>query len=121
MTMAIGDHLFTYASEDSVTFYEGSTSLFWSEIDPSNDDISVIRFPLSGQPEYYLTISEDHPQLRSIDESQGKVLIVFTDTTPESPYYYLADLATDEITELDVNDAFFSTLIHGNGQFMILD
>ena len=26
-----------------------------------------------------------------------------------------------EIIELDVNDAFFSTLIHGNGQFVILD
>lgn len=121
MTMAIVDHLFTYASEDSVTFYEGSTSLFWSEIDPSNGEVSVIRFPLSGQPEYYLTISEDNPQLRSIDESQGKVLIVVTDSTPESPYYYLADLVTNEIAELDVNDAFFSTLIHGNGQFMILD
>lgn len=121
VTMAIGEHLFTYASEDYVTFYEGSTSLFWSETDPSSGDVDIIRFPLSGQPEYYLTISEDDPQLRSIDESQGKVLIVFTDDTQESPYYYLADLTTDEVVELDVNDAFFSTLIYGNGQFVILD
>lgn len=121
VTLAIGEHLFAYASEENVTFYEGTTSLFWSETDPSSGDISIIRFALSGQPEYYLTISEDDPQLRSIDESQGKVLIVFTDSTPDSPYYYLADLTTDEIVELDVNDAFFSTLIHGNGQFVILD
>jgi hypothetical protein len=121
VTLARGEQLFTYASEDHITFYEGTTSLYWSETDSSNGDVSIIRFALSGQPEYYLTISEDNPQLRSIDESQGKVLIVFTDSTPESPYYYLADLTTDEIVELDVNDAFFSTLIHGNGQFVILD
>jgi len=121
VTMSIGEHLFTYASEEYVTFYEGSTALFWSETDPSNGDVNIIRFPLSGQPEYYLTISEDDPQLRSIDESQGKVLIVFTDNTRESPYYYMADLTTGEIIELDVDDAFFSTLIYGNGQFVILD
>jgi hypothetical protein len=119
--MAVGDLLFTYGSEEPVTFYEGDTSLFWSETDPDTGDIRIIRFPLSGQPEYYLNISEDNPRLRSVDESQGKVLLVITDDTPESPLYVMADLATGEISELGVDPAFFSSLIYGNGQFLILE
>jgi hypothetical protein len=59
--------------------------------------------------------------LLTIDESQGKVLITFRDDTPESPFYYLADIATGDVIELDVDPAFFSKSIYGNGQFCILE
>lgn len=120
-TLAVGDLLFTYASKDIVNFYEGETALYWSEKDDATGDIKVIRFPPSEQPSYYLTISENSPQLVSIDESQGKVLIIYRDSSPESPFYNLVDLATDEIVELDVDPAFLSTYVFGNGQFRILD
>ena len=70
---------------------------------------------------YYLEISETTPMNLSIDESQGKVLVSFQDNTPESPFYYLSDTATGDIIELDVDPAFFSNSIYGNGQFLILD
>ena len=120
-SLALGDLLFTYTSEDIITFYEGDTALYWSEKDPDSGDIKVIRFPLSEQPSYYLTISENNPRLWSVDESQGKVLIIHTDDSSESPFYYLADLVTDELTELDLDKAFFSGLVNGDGQFVVLD
>jgi hypothetical protein len=57
----------------------------------------------------------------SIDESQGKVLVAFDDETPESPFYYLADIETGEVAELDVDPKFYSRSIYGNGQFVILE
>lgn len=120
-TLAVGDLLFTYASRDIIDFHEGETALYWSEKDDATGDISIIKFPLSGQPEHYLTISENNPHLWSIDESQGKLLVVYTDDTPESPFYVLVDLVTGKIEDLDVDPAFYSTLVNGNGQFLVLD
>ena len=119
-TMALGDLLFSFRSEERITFYEGDTALYWGQKDPETGDIKVVRFPPTEQPYYYLTISENDPELWSVDESQGKVLVMHTDNTPESPFYYLADLSTDEITELDIDHAFFQALSHGNGQFCVL-
>ena len=80
----------------------------------------VVRFVLTKEPKYFVTISENDPQLVSVDESAGQVLIVATDTTPESPFFTLVDLATIDITELDIDPGFFSTLIYGTGQFLVL-
>lgn len=120
-TMAIGELLYSFDSVDHITFHEGTTSLFWTEADPDTGDVEIIRFTLSEYPTYYLTISEGTPESLSIDESQGKVLVVFRDETPGSPFYYLADMVTGDIVELDVDPAFFSRSIHGNGQFLILE
>jgi hypothetical protein len=120
LSIAIGDLLFSFSSKDYITFYEGETALYWSQTDAATEDIKVVRFPISEQPFYYLTISENSPQLVSIDESQGKMLIVYRDNTPESPFYNLVDIETNEIVELDVDPAFLSGLIYGNGQFYIL-
>ena len=120
-SMAIGDLVFSYVSKKPVRFFEGETALYWSETDPATGDVKVIRFPMSAQPSYYMTISENNPDLVSVDESQGKVLIVFTDETPESPFYYLADLATGDLVDLNIDGAFLRGLNHGDGQFCILD
>ena len=120
-TFAVGELLYSFGSEENITFYEGSTSLFWTETDPSTGNVKIVRFPLDEYPVYYLEISESTPMNLSIDESQGKVLISFRDNTPESPFFYLADIVTGDIVELDVDPGFFSTTIHGNGQFFILN
>lgn len=119
-TMAIGELMYSFSSEEHVTFHEGTTSLFWSEVNPTTGDTDIIMFPLSEYPVYFLTISESTPKSLSIDESQGKVLVTFEDDTPESPFYYLADIDTDEVVELDVDPGFYSSSIYGNGQFFIL-
>jgi hypothetical protein len=120
-TMAIGELLYSISSDDHITFHVGTTSLFWSEVNPTTGDIDIIMFPLSEYPKYFLTISESTPKSLSIDESQGKVLVAFDDETPESPFYYLADIETGEVTELDVDPKFYSRSIYGNGQFFILE
>ena len=49
------------------------------------------------------------------------MLIVSTDDTPDSPFFTTVDLATDEIADLEMDKGFFSTLIYGTGQFLVLD
>jgi hypothetical protein len=121
VSMAIGELLYSFGSEEYVEFFAGETSLFWSEIIPGSEGVYIVKFTLSGSPVYFLELTETDPLLLTVDESNGKVLITFKDTTPESPFYYLADLYTDDIEELDIDPAFFSSLINGNGQFMIID
>ena len=120
-TFTIGELLYSFGTEENIEFFEGTTSLFWTETDPNTGNINIVRFPLDEHPVYYLEISESIPTNLSIDESGGKVLVSFRDNTPESPFYYLADIATGDITELDIDPAFFSKSIYGNGQFLILD
>ena len=120
-TFAIGELLYSFGSEEHISFYEGTTSLFWTEADAAKGNVNIVRFPLDEYPVYYLEISESTPMNLSIDESQGKVLVSFRDNTPESPFYYLADIATGDIVELDIDPAFFSKSIYGNGQFLILN
>jgi len=121
MTFAVGELLYSFGSEEHINFYEGATSLFWAEPEPSTGNINIVRFPLDEYPVYYLEIWESTPMNMSVDESQGKVLISFRDNTPESPFYYLADIVTGDIVELEVDPAFFSNSIYGNGQFLILN
>jgi len=120
-TLAISELLYTFKSGDIIRFHGGATALYWSHLDPDSGDTHIVRFPSSGEPPYYLTISETTSQLLTIDESQGKVLIVFRDDTTESPSYYLVDLATNDLTELDIDRSFFSNSVYGNGQFCILE
>ncbi|MFC1946481.1 hypothetical protein ACFLXY_01025 [Chloroflexota bacterium] len=120
-TMILGELLYSFGSEEYVEFFTGETSLFWSEIIPGSEGVYIVKFTLSESPVYFLELTETEPMLLSIDESNGKVLITFKDNTPESPFYYLADMYTDEIEELDIEKAFFSNLINGNGQFLIID
>ncbi|UCD09543.1 MAG: hypothetical protein JSU79_02570 [Dehalococcoidales bacterium] len=120
-TMALGELLYSFGSEDYVEFFTGETSLFWSEVIPGSEGVYIVKFTLSESPVYFLELTETDPLLLSVDESNGKVLVTFKDNTPESPFYYLADMHTDEIEELDIEPAFFSTLINGNGQFLIIE
>ncbi len=120
-TFAVGDLLYSFGSEENIEFFEGTTALYWTEINPSTGNTDIIRFPLDEYPMYYLEISESTPVNLSIDESDGKVLLTFRDDTPESPFYYLADIASGDVVEMDIESAFFSNSIYGNGQFIILD
>jgi len=120
-TMALGELLYSFGSEEYVEFFTGETSLFWSEVIPGSEGVYIVKFTLSESPVYFLELIETEPSLLTVDESNGKVLITFKDSTPESPFYYLADMYTDEIEELDIEPAFFSTLKNGNGQFLITD
>ena len=120
-TYILGEKLFSYAAKQYVEFFEGETALYWSEKQSETGDIKVIRFPLSEQPYYFLTVSENSPGLISIDESQGKVLVISVDSSPESPFYNLVDLENGTIMELDVDPAFLSSYTKGNGQFYVLD
>ena len=120
--MVIGDHLYTYVSDDLVTFYEGETALYWSQTDSETGDINIIRFPLSDEPSFYLIISGDNPQLISVDDSQGMILIMYSDDIPDRHFFYsLVDIATGTITEYELDKAFFKGLKNGNGQFFILE
>ena len=119
-TMALGETIYSFSSKDYVTFFEGDSALYWTETDAATGNIYVIRLPVNGNPVYYLEISDTIPQNLAIDESQGKVLLSFQDETPESPFYYLKDIDTEEITELEIEPSFFSKSILGNGQFVIL-
>jgi hypothetical protein len=121
VTMAVGELLYSFGSEEYVEFFTGDTSLFWSEVIPGSEGVYIVKFTLSESPVYFLELTETDPLLLTVDESDGKVLVTFKDNTPESPFYYLADMYTDEIEELDIDPAFFSSLIHGNGQFLIID
>ena len=121
VTMAVGELLYSFGSEEYVEFFTGDTSLFWSEVIPGSEGVYIVKFTLSESPVYFLELTETDPLLLTVDESDGKVLVTFKDNTPESPFYYLADMYTDEIEELDIDPAFFSSLIRGNGQFLIID
>ncbi len=120
-TLAFGDLIYSFSSKNYVTFFEGDTALYWTETDAATGNIYVVRLPINGNAVYYLEISDTKPQNLAIDESQGKVLISFQDETPESPFYFLKDIASGDITEVDVEAAFFSKSKLGNGQFVILD
>ncbi|MBN2074219.1 MAG: hypothetical protein JW762_01580 [Dehalococcoidales bacterium] len=120
-TISLGELLYSFGSEEYVDFFAGETSLFWSEVIPGSEGVYIVKFTLSESPVYFLELTETDPLLLTVDESNGKVLITFKDNTPESPFYYLADMYTDEIEELDIEPAFFSSLINGNGQFLIVD
>jgi hypothetical protein len=119
-TLALGELLDSFSSGEITYFFEGDTALYWTEEDPSNGNIYVARLPVTGNPVYFLEISETTPKNLSIDESQGKVLLAFEDDTPESPFYYLSDLSSDETIELDIDPGIFSKSKLGNGQFVIL-
>ena len=121
VTMALGEFLYSFGSEEHVEFFAGETSLFWSEIIPGSEGVYIIKFTLTESPVYFLELTETDPFLFTVDESNGKVLVTFKDNSPESPFYYLADMYTDGIEELDIEPAFFSSLIHGNGQFIIIN
>ena len=60
-TFAIGELLYSFGSEDNVEFFEGVTSLFWTETDPATGNINIVRFPLDEHPVYFLEISESTP------------------------------------------------------------
>ena len=121
VTMALGEKLFSYASKEHVKFYEGDTALYWGQEDSATGDVKVIRFQLSDQPRYFATISGSNPQLCSVDDSQGKVLIVNSEDNPNRTFYYsLADPETDEIVDLDVDSSFYGGLSNGDGQFLML-
>lgn len=120
-TISLGELLYSFGSEEYVDFFAGETSLFWSEVIPGSEGVYIVKFTLSESPVYFLELTETDPVLLTVDESDGKVLVTFKDNTPESPFYYLADMYTDEIEELDIEPAFFSSLINGNGQFLIVD
>ena len=120
-TLALGNLIYSFGSMSIVTFYEGDTALYWTETDPATGNIYVARLPIGGNAAYCLEISDTEPQGLTIDESQGIILVSFQDETPESPFYYLYDIASDDITEVDVDPSFFSRSKLGNGQFVILD
>jgi hypothetical protein len=120
-TLAIGEVIYSFSSKDYVTFFEGDTAFYWTETDSATGNTNVIRLPVNGNPVYYLEISDTIPQNIAIDESQGKVLVSFQDDTPESPFYYLQEISSVDITEVDVEPAFFSKSKLGNGQFVILN
>ena len=118
-TLSLGELLYSFGTKDYISFYEGDTALYWTE--KVNGVVEVVRFPLDGEPVYYLEITDSTPENISVDDSGGKVLLAFKDETPESPFYYLSDVTTGDIEELEVESAFFSKSIFGNGQFVILN
>ncbi len=120
-TLALGDMIYSFSAKNYVTFFEGDTALYWTETDTATGNIYVVRLPIDGNAVYCMEISDTTPQYLAIDESQGKILVSFQDETPESPFYYLQDIASGDITEADVEPAFFSKSKLGNGQFVILD
>jgi hypothetical protein len=120
-TLALGDMIYAFGSKSLVTFFEGDTALYWTETDSATGYVYVVRLPIDGNAVYCLEISDTEPQNLTIDESQGKILLSFQDETPESPFYYLLDIASDDIIEVDVDPAFFSRSKLGNGQFVVLD
>ncbi|OGO18876.1 MAG: hypothetical protein A2Z15_09365 [Chloroflexi bacterium RBG_16_50_11] len=120
-SLALGDVIYSFSSKNYVTFFEGDTALYWTETDTATGNIYVVRLPIDGNAVYCLEISDTIPQNLAIDESDGKLLVSFQDETPESPFYYLQDIASGDITEVDVEPAFFSKSKLGNGQFVILD
>ena len=121
-TLQIDSLLYTYLDPDfAVKFFAGNTALYWSQTDPDTGDLLLIQFEPTGEPHYFVTIAENSPQLVSIDESNGVVLVVSTDDSPDSPFYTTVNLVTDEIADLEIDKGFFSNLIYGAGQFLVLE
>ncbi len=117
-TLALGEALYSFGTEDYVDFFAGDSALYWSE--QASGMTYIVRMPPTGDPVYFLEISDSVPEGISVDDSGGKVLLTFKDDTPESPFFYLSDIDSGEVTELDADPAFYSGSSVAGGQFIVL-
>lgn len=120
-TAKMEQSLITISSMEDLKFYEGTTALFWSEKEVVSSKVSIMKYSLSGSLELLFNIPINSPHFIEIDESQGKVLVVFRAGEPYVPYYYLYDMESKNLEQLDIDPRLYSTSIYGNGQFYITE
>ena len=126
-TGAVDEVLLTLGGAEvfGASFFAGDEGMYWLRFDDRTLRLTVVRYSLGGSPQEILTrtLTTALNAGYSIDESRGKVLVVYMDGFPASggeARFLLYDRMAGEVEELAIDTSFYSQRIFGT-QFLVLE
>ena len=126
-TGAVDEVLLTISGAEvfGASFFSGDGGLYWLRFDERTLGLTVVRYPLEGSPQEIVTrtLTTALNAGYTIDESRGKVLVVYMDGFPASggeARFLLYDGVAGEVEELAIDTSFYSQRIFGT-QFLVLE
>ena len=107
------------------SFFAGDGALYWLRFDDRSLELAVVRYTLGGSPQVIITrtFTTALNAGYTIDESRGKVLVVYMDGFPASggeARFLLYDGIAGAVEELAIDTSFYSQRIFGT-QFLVLE
>ena len=125
---AVKDTLLTIDRADvgGLNFFAGDDALYWPSHNKNARQLSVLRYPLKGTPQPIITRALTSTKLGAsiaIDESSGKVLLVYMDGVPASNgvvHFNLYDRGSGVLEDLDIDPSFYAQTIFST-QFFVFE